>query len=456
VLSVVSVLFLNLAAGGSTSGTGIVILIPLVWAALYHRRWESFVVVATIVGAEIATGLTPEHLGDAALLRRLVLWSSLGLLISLATHDLRDRLLHTLGESEDSRCRTESLQQAAEQLTTLLDSDEVVTTATRLAAELVSPPGTPGRRSQYTRLVGSMVHPVAQFDELGSLVAPFPLDQHPNLAHVMRTGMALNSPLDHAAAGPLVQRLIGQLGVTDAVYVPVCCHGEIDGVLSVSTRGKAVSSELFECCKALGHLTELALQNAHSHDLLEAMAWTDALTGLANRRAFDQCIAQRPGRLAFSVLLVDVDDLKKANDSLGHAMGDALLSHVARVLEGSVRAGDVVARLGGDEFAVMLFDARDAQGVQTATRILSALASSPAPGRSCDVSIGVASGEADTRGEDVLLAADAAMYRAKQQGGRRYAVAPCTALETAFEWDDTTPRPSRTKAMTRASSFQES
>src|SRR5580658_2469811 len=166
VLYVVSVLFLNLATGGSKSGTGIVILIPLIWTALYHRRWESFVVVAAIVGAQIATAITPVQLSDTAILRRVVLWSALGLLISLATHELRERLLRTLAESEASRRRTESLQQAAEQLTTLLDPNEILATATRLAALLVSPPGTPGRRSQYLRVVEGMVNVEALYDDL--------------------------------------------------------------------------------------------------------------------------------------------------------------------------------------------------------------------------------------------------------------------------------------------------
>lgn len=86
-----SVLALLLAAG-VTSGVGIVILIPLVWAALFHRRWESAIIVAAIVAVEVIISLTPVAVPDAVLTRRVLLWALLGTLISVATHDLRDRM----------------------------------------------------------------------------------------------------------------------------------------------------------------------------------------------------------------------------------------------------------------------------------------------------------------------------------------------------------------------------
>jgi hypothetical protein len=91
----VSVLFLILAAGGSSSGIGIVILIPLVWTALYHRRWESAVVVIGIVAVEIVISLTPRAVSDTVLARRVLFWGAIGMLISIAAHDLRDRVRTT-------------------------------------------------------------------------------------------------------------------------------------------------------------------------------------------------------------------------------------------------------------------------------------------------------------------------------------------------------------------------
>jgi signal transduction histidine kinase len=115
-----SVLALDLAAG-STSGVGIVILIPLVWTALFHRRWESVCVVAAIVAVEIIS-LTPVAAPDAVIARRAVFWASLGALISVAAHGLRERIRR-------SQQRSEQLQRRLRELTVLADRD-------RIAAEL--------------------------------------------------------------------------------------------------------------------------------------------------------------------------------------------------------------------------------------------------------------------------------------------------------------------------------
>jgi signal transduction histidine kinase len=112
-----SVLALDLAAG-STSGVGIVILIPLVWTALFHRPWESVCVVAAIVGTEVIVSLTPVTVPDAVITRRVIFWTALAALISLATHGLRDRI-------QRSRERGEKLQSRLRELTVLADRDRI-------------------------------------------------------------------------------------------------------------------------------------------------------------------------------------------------------------------------------------------------------------------------------------------------------------------------------------------
>jgi hypothetical protein len=98
-----SVLALLLTVG-STSGVAIVILIPLIWTGLYHRRWESACVVAAIVAVEITVSLVPVRVGDAVLFRRIVLWTALGTLISVATHGLRD----SIRRAQEQRTRAEA------------------------------------------------------------------------------------------------------------------------------------------------------------------------------------------------------------------------------------------------------------------------------------------------------------------------------------------------------------
>ena len=112
-----SVLALILAAG-TTSGVGIVILIPLIWTALFHRRWESSCIVAAIVAVEVIVSLTPVVTPDAVIARRVLLWASLGALISVAAHGLRDRIRRSQDESArlQGRLREHTVMQDRERI----------------------------------------------------------------------------------------------------------------------------------------------------------------------------------------------------------------------------------------------------------------------------------------------------------------------------------------------------
>jgi diguanylate cyclase (GGDEF)-like protein len=421
-----SVVLLVLAAGGSTSGIGIIILLPLVWTALYHRRWESAVVVVTIVAIEVILSLTPVVAPAAVIARRVVFWIAIGALISIATHDLRDRVRGMLSTREMARRRAVALERAAETLTAILQPDEVVAAAVRVAAEIVSPEGSADRRAQYFRLSGGTITAVAELDETGRhLPGSFALAEHPALAGVFASRQASSVRLDADDAGPEVAELIRQMGVTHSLYLPVVVNGQIDGVLSVSLRGKELPDELFELSKALMHVVELALTNARSHKSLEDLAHTDELTALPNRREFNRLTHHRPGRFPFVILAMDLDGLKQVNDTLGHAAGDELLRHVASVLASSLRSGDVVARLGGDEFAAILFQADEADGRTVSERILASL-QEPLNGTRPSLSIGIATGAPDADSREVQAAADIAMYRVKQRGGSSYEVAQNT------------------------------
>ncbi len=112
-----SVLALILAAG-PTSGVGVVILIPLIWTALFHRMWESACVVVAIVAVEVILSLVPVAAGDPVIARRVILWASLGTVISIATHGLRDRIRRSQQE-------TAQLQDRLRELTVLADRDRI-------------------------------------------------------------------------------------------------------------------------------------------------------------------------------------------------------------------------------------------------------------------------------------------------------------------------------------------
>jgi diguanylate cyclase (GGDEF)-like protein/PAS domain S-box-containing protein len=161
-------------------------------------------------------------------------------------------------------------------------------------------------------------------------------------------------------------------------------------------------------------------------DALRHQAFHDGLTGLPNRALFDDRLAQalardRRGESQVAVVLVDLDDFKAVNDSLGHAAGDDLLVECARRFDAIVRATDTAARLGGDEFAVLVED-HDAAGAagDVARRLRAALDRPFAiEGRALHVaaSVGVAVAEAGVAPLDVVRNADIAMYQAKERGG---------------------------------------
>jgi diguanylate cyclase (GGDEF)-like protein/PAS domain S-box-containing protein len=165
---------------------------------------------------------------------------------------------------------------------------------------------------------------------------------------------------------------------------------------------------------------------------LTHQAFHDELTGLANRALFTDRVAhalRRRGRdgLAMAVLLLDLDDFKTINDSLGHAAGDALLRAVSERLEGLLRPGDTTARLGGDEFAMLLADLpAEEAAVVAVERILATLAQPMViDGREvfAHASIGVAYAGAETEDpEELVRNADAAMYVVKTDGKGRYAI----------------------------------
>jgi len=156
---------------------------------------------------------------------------------------------------------------------------------------------------------------------------------------------------------------------------------------------------------------------------LSHQAHTDPLTGLANRRAFDERVtdevarAQRGGH-PLALVLLDVDRLKPVNDTHGHAAGDALLRLVATLLRDQARGIDVAARIGGDEFALLLPETDRAGAMTLIQRLAAAASGQRINGYPVRCSAGIAVYSADGRTVDALLRhADVALYRAKRASG---------------------------------------
>ena len=164
-------------------------------------------------------------------------------------------------------------------------------------------------------------------------------------------------------------------------------------------------------------------------DEARRIASTDPLTGASNRAVFDETLARlidrgNAGAGEFALLFIDVDHFKSINDRHGHLVGDRVLRGLVEVLRAGVRRDDVVARYGGEEFAVLLPTANAKVGMRSAEKLRKAVEERTwtADGNSVlrfTVSVGVAGHQAGDTVESLVGRADAALYRAKQEGRNR-------------------------------------
>lgn len=159
---------------------------------------------------------------------------------------------------------------------------------------------------------------------------------------------------------------------------------------------------------------------------LERLSETDELTSLKNRRAFNSALEAETRKAArynrpFSILMLDLDDLKTANDEFGHAVGDKLIITIAQVVQESLRKTDVLARYGGDEFVAILTETPEDKAIEVAERIRASVenTSFSADGKriSSTISIGVSCFSRDADKEDEIMAlADKKLYESKRKG----------------------------------------
>jgi diguanylate cyclase (GGDEF)-like protein len=206
------------------------------------------------------------------------------------------------------------------------------------------------------------------------------------------------------------------------------------GFLARDPRPGGFAHEEVELVRLMGALVGSALERASHEAKLDEMAFFDALTHLPNRAMLYDRVqqtlfgAKRSSR-AFAVLYLDLDGFKRVNDQYGHPVGDVALQITADRLRATVRESDTVARIGGDEFVVVQPFATDVDdAVLLGSRIISAIEAPydipGAPDIQLSASVGVAMYPADgTEVDELLAAADAALYRAKEAGKHRVAAA---------------------------------
>jgi diguanylate cyclase (GGDEF)-like protein len=230
----------------------------------------------------------------------------------------------------------------------------------------------------------------------------------------LRTGMPVLHPGERIPMGA------GFLGM------PLLAKKRVVGVLLLTRQERPFSSNEVRLVRILCNQASIAVENARVYGAVEQMAVTDGLTGLYNRRYFQQALERELSRAdrgggSLALLLLDIDDFKALNDTYGHAIGDAVLKKIATVLHETLRKGDVLARYGGEEFVVLLPQATYEGAQEFAQRVWKAVGTAkihPAGrGHRVTVSVGWAllPGDADSA-ESLVEAADRALYFAKESG----------------------------------------
>jgi diguanylate cyclase (GGDEF)-like protein len=207
------------------------------------------------------------------------------------------------------------------------------------------------------------------------------------------------------------------------VAVPIRSGSYVEGAVLALGEPQGPPSEAIARLEALVRRFAPVLGPAHAVAIAERRAATDELTGLANRRAFKAALGTGdPARSA--LILLDLDRFKAVNDTLGHAAGDAALKHLAQLLKAAVRAGDIAARIGGEEFAVWLPGAELPLALEIAERLRALVAERPFRFGGAEhpftISCGVSACPVPiTHPDNLMAAADGALYRAKREGRNR-------------------------------------
>jgi diguanylate cyclase (GGDEF)-like protein len=262
--------------------------------------------------------------------------------------------------------------------------------------------------------------------EIGSVIAQLPADKA--TLRQLSAGAANGMQLTYSGLGtppeagrgstlPLAQ----QIGIRAYLPAAVVSHRKNAAYLRVVEAG------------LLALLALMLLTLVLARPLLRAFRWTeeqaseariDALTGLANRRALEEILAaeiSRAQRFAhqLAVVLLDLDRFKEINDSFGHAAGDVMLRAVSRLLTSLARQGDTVARWGGEEFVVVLPETDLAGAQRFAERLRRTIEAHAVGEMKTSASCGVATMLPEDNVEELLGAADQALYQAKSNGRNR-------------------------------------
>jgi diguanylate cyclase (GGDEF)-like protein len=434
-LYVGSSLALILAAGGSSTGVGLVVLLPILWSALNLELWQSLLVVVAVVVVEYVTTYAPDDLSDSVRLRRVVSYLAIGALTAYTIHDIRSRIERIAAQREQVNVEMavtinelNERNRAASILSTFVEQLNFCD-AIEEAYAVISIAG--GDLFQSGGAVNILRGTDLQFDtkcrwrEFDMSTQPFGIDD----CQAINQGSAYESRPDTARCAHLD-------GVSEPFVLcqPLIVKHENIGVMTVSLshgRDRSLDAELIhQYADMLSDQISIWMANFNLRESLKNLSIRDPLTNLYNRRFMretlnrEMSITERSSEHT-SIIQMDVDHFKLFNDSFGHEVGDSVLQAVADVMLKLFRDSDVPCRSGGEEFTIILprcsWETAFARAVELQLLVgqiqIPVVDDETAP-KAPTLSIGIAtSPEHGLTSKELMRAADKALYAAKA-GGR--------------------------------------
>ena len=210
--------------------------------------------------------------------------------------------------------------------------------------------------------------------------------------------------------------------------IPLISFGQTLGVLNLhSDKPNAFRIQDFQSLESVADICASSIQNAHYVERIRQLSYLDGLTGMFNRRFFELRIMEeieraRRSQAGMAIILADIDHFKRLNDEFGHLLGDEVLRQVSSLLHQQLRKIDVVCRYGGEEFAILLTQTNAEHAMNVAEKLRRLVEGWQFPGvpRTVTLSAGVAAfPDHGTTRDELIRAADAALYVAKQDGRNR-------------------------------------
>ncbi len=377
--------------GGSSTGMTVILLLPILWLAITgtpRQLWvASGLAILTFAIPILVVGAPSYPFGDW---RRAVMWAAIALVLAPVLQRIVRDLERQTRRARVANERVERLFDDAPHGVALLDLEGRIIRANISMAVLVGldPPDMVGHKLSAFETPGE-----SRIDDHVSRLVARPGDTYDTECNFRDSG-------GNDVSVALSSTIVGDRGMGEIVMV---------NVVDISDRRRYL-------------------------DRLSHLADHDVLTGLANRRRFETELARHLDRCSRvgatgALLLLDLDNFKQVNDTLGHNAGDELLITIAGLLRRSIRSSDLVARLGGDEFAILLTDGDQGAAQRVAglvvDRIRDHAATLDGVARRVTASVGaVTFRAASEHAADILALADMTMYDAKEAGRNQIAMLP--------------------------------